>query len=616
METKTDTTSQSIDNLARKLSGVSSEPGVYLMKDDRGEVLYVGKASNLRKRLASYFSKTGHPNIKTWALLKKIDTFETIITASEKEALILESNLIKHHRPRYNVDLKDDKRFLSLRLDMKEAYPNLTLVRKIQKDGALYFGPFSSAQALRQTQKFIRRTFRLRNCSQRNFKSRTRPCLQYQMGWCLGPCCLEVDGKVYGEIVKEVVLFLKGRAPELVRKIKHEMMSAAELQDFERAALLRDKMFALEKTLETQVAVTTDFKDRDVIGLAGSPNLSVLTLLSVRNGFLLDTRHFNIRETMSTGKEMVRAFIRQYYEKAPFIPEEILVPMDIDDAAILEEELESLKGNNVAIRRPHRGEKRRLIHLAIQNAENELKELKASLEARTDLLLRLQNRLKTDRMPVRIECFDNSNISGTAPVAGMVVFENAKPMPSAYRHYKIKTVAGPDDYASMAEILKRRYGKGEASKPYPDLLMVDGGKGQLNIARSILREMGLADEFSVIGIAKKDETRGETADKIYQPGRSNPTGFGREGDLLLFLQRIRDEAHRFAIGFHRRRRAKTTMGSALDHIPGIGEKRKKTLLKHFRSVKKIRAATLIELSALPGMNRKAAEAVISHISSD
>lgn len=616
MKRKINTMAQSAKDLARKMSEVSTAPGVYIMKDAQAEVLYVGKAKNLRKRLASYFSKSGHPNIKTWALLKKIHTFETIITASEKEALILESNLIKRHRPRYNVDLKDDKRFLSLRLDTRETYPNLTLVRKLQKDGAIYFGPFASAQALRQTQKFIHRTFKLRNCSQKNFKSRTRPCLQHQMGWCLGPCCLDVDRDVYWEVVKEVVLFLRGRTPELVKKVKREMEWAAEEQDFERAAVLRDKMFALEKTLENQVAVTTDFKDRDVIGLAGSPNLSVVTLLSVRNGFLLGTRHFHVQETMSTAQETLRSFLRQYYEKAPFVPKEILIPMDIEDIAILQEVLAALKGSSVAIRRPYRGEKRKLVHLAVHNAENELKVLKASHEARAELLARLQRRLKTDRLPLRIECFDNSNISGTAPVAGMVVFEKAKPLPAAYRHYQIKSVAGPDDYASMAEVLKRRYGKGDASRPYPDLLMVDGGKGQLNIARSVLEEMGIEREFPVIGIAKRDEDRGETTDKIYRPGRANPVGFGREGDLLLFLQRIRDEAHRYAIGYHRRRRAKTTMRSALDLVPGIGEKRKKTLLKHFGSVKKIRAATLEELSALPGMNRKAAEAVKSHMAPD
>ena len=605
--------SVSDENLTEKLSGVPPKPGVYLMKDAGGEVIYVGKAKNLRKRLAAYFTRPGQLDMKTGVLVNKISTYETILTGTEKEALILESSLIKRYKPRYNIDLKDDKRYPSLRLDITIPYPNLVIVRKIKKNGAHYFGPFASARAVRETLKIIQKTFKLRKCKTREFKNRSRPCLNYQMGACLAPCCLKVDQQIYNKVVKEVVLFLKGRTPELIQKIKAEMVSAAKVQDYERAAILRDKMFFLEKTLEKQVAVTTDFKDRDILAFARSPEFSLITLLSVRGGFLLGTRHFRFNATMSTDGEMIGAFIRQYYEKHHVVPQEILVPIDLEDTVLLEAYLKHIKEKGVRIMWPRRGKKANLLKIAVQNAQNELKNLIASAVAEEDLLTRLQKRLKMDSIPKRIECFDNSNISATAPVSSMVVFENGKAKKSSYRRYKIKTVSVQNDYAYLAEILGRRYGKGEESKPYPDLLMVDGGKGQLNIAVSVLKGLHLDNKFEIIGIAKRDEKKGEVEDKIYRPGRVNPISFGREQDLRLFFEWIWDEAHRFAISFHRMRRTKTAMRSVLDSVPGIGVKRKKALLKHFGSINKIRAATLDELTALPGMNRKAAEAVKSKL---
>ncbi len=595
--------------LNEKLSRVPFEPGVYLMKDADGRVIYVGKARNLKKRISSYFKKPGQLDLKAGILVKIIFTFETIITRTEKEALILESNLIKRHRPRYNVILKDDKRYPSLRLDMKSQYPNLNIVRKTAKDGNIYFGPFASAQAVRQTLKIIHKTFKLRKCKKKDFHNRSRPCLNYQIGACLAPCCINVDKDTYNEIVKEIILFLKGRTPYLINKIKKEMMWAAKAQEYEKAAILRDKIFALENTLEKQISVTTDFMDRDVLAVARSPKSSMVTLFNVRGGYLLGTQHFDFAETMSTDTEMIGAFIRQYYEKIHFIPKEILVPILPEDTSLLEDWLKNIKGQKVSLVFPKRGEKVHLLEMAIHNAENELKIKIASETADMDILARLQKKLKTDRIPITIECFDNSNISGTNPVAGMVVFEKGKPKKSLYRKYRIKTVATHDDYAYMAEALKRRYGKGEQSKPFPDLLLVDGGKGQLNIALSVIKELKVKEGFEIIGIAKKNEEKGETIDKVYKPGRKNPINFGREGDLLLFLQRIRDEAHRFAISYQRKLRTKTSMRSRLDAIPGIGKKRKKAIFKHFGSIKKIRSATLKELSALPGMNYKAAESV-------
>ena len=585
------------------------------MKDRVGEIIYVGKARNLKKRLASYFTKPIQPDIKTSVLVKKIESFDTILTGSEKEALILESNLIKRYRPRYNVFLKDDKRYPSIRLDTRHPYPNLTIVRKIKKDGSMYFGPFVSSTAVRQTLKMINKTFKLRKCKSGDFKTRTRPCLNSQMQRCLAPCCKDVDGNVYREIVKEVILLLKGRTSGLIRKIKKEMISAADNQDYETAASLRDKMFALENTVEKQVVVSADFIDRDVIGIAGSYELSLITVLIIRGGVLLGTRNFAFSETMSTDAETIGIFIRQYYENEPFIPKEILTPILLEDFALIEECLKNIKGNKVSILWPRRGEKTRLLKMADRNADISLKDHIASLSTDMEMLARLKKKIKTNRLPERIECFDNSSISGKEPVAGMVVFDKGKPKKSSYRRYKIKTVCKHDDYAYMDEVLKRRYGKGEKSKPYPDLLVVDGGKGQLNIAVSVVKDLKIEGRFDIIGIAKKNEKRGELQDKIYKPGRVNPVNFGKEGNLLLFLQRVRDEAHRFAISFHRKRRGKSAMRSVLDTIPGIGKKRKQILLKHFRSIKKIRAATIEEMTAVPGINRKSAEEVAKRLGS-
>jgi len=620
-KTKSEITSareDSENSIKDKLAKVSSQPGVYLMKDTHGKVIYVGKARSLKKRLASYFARIGNSasrmDMKTEILIRNISDFDTIITDSEKEALILESNLIKRYKPRYNVILKDDKRYPSLRLDIKDPYPNLIVVRKIAKDGALYFGPFSSSVAVQKTLKIIHKTFRLRKCKQKDFNRRTRPCLNYQIASCLGPCCLEVDNKIYDNIIKEVVLFLKGRTPDLIKKIKQEMISAANVHDFEKAAVLRDKMFALEQTLEKQVAVTNDFKDRDVLGVARSDENSMLTILFIRSGFLIGTRNFKFSKTMSTDSEMIGEFIRQYYDATRFIPKEILTPKPPEDAFLTEEILSAVKGQKVKILSPKRGEKVRLIKMAYQNAQNSLREFIADMSRDFQLFVRLQQRLKMDRIPFRIECFDNSSISGKDAVSCMVVFEKGKPNKSLYRKYKLKTAIAKDDYACMAEVLYRRYGKDKTSESYPDILMVDGGKGQLNIAVSVLTSLKLEKKIQLISIAKRNDKKGETQDKIYKPGQANPVNLGREGDLVLFLERIRDEAHRFAISFHRKRRIKTLMRSSLDSIQGVGEKRKLILLKHFKSIKKIRAATLEELSALPGISYKLAKTIKNGLS--
>ena len=595
--------------LKEKLDTVGTGPGVYLMKGRDAGVIYVGKAVNLKKRLASYFKPRRQMDMKTGVLVGKIASFETIVTASEQEALILEATLIKKHRPRYNVILKDDKRYPSLKLDLNHPYPNLSVVRKPGRDGARYFGPFSSAHAVKQTLKFINKNFKLRKCKSSTFSRRTRPCLNYQMGICLAPCCLAVDKTVYHRIVDQVTLLLKGRTPQLITEVKKEMQTAAAHQDFERAAALRDRMFALEKLVEKQVVVTRDFRDRDILAMAGSETLTVVTQLTVRNGYLLGSRHFKGEQTLADEREVIGAFISRHYDDVPDIPGEILVPRLPEDHEVLQEKLSGLQGRRIRILAPQRGEKVRLVKMAAENAAGRLRELETDRDHRRLLLERLQRRLRLEKTPARIECFDNSNLLGQSPVAAMVVFTDGRPDKSAYRKYKIRTVTRPDDYQTMAEVLRRRYRAERQDGPLPDLLMLDGGKGQLNIGRAILREMGLERRIELISIAKMDENRGETRDKIYKPGQMNAVNFGSQEDLLLFLQHVRDEAHRFAIGFHRQRRRKTAVHSVLDGIKGIGEKRKRDLLGHFGSIAGIKAASVDEISALAGMHRQLAEAV-------
>ncbi len=603
------------ETLTEKLSHVSTSPGVYLMKEKGAGIIYVGKASNLKKRLASYFTRIKQQDIKTRALVAKIETFDTIVTKTEKEALILESSLIRKHKPRYNIDLKDDKRYPFIRINIKEEFPTLSIVRKIGNDGALYFGPNSSSGAVRQTIKLIHRTFKLRKCKtkEKSLRNRSRPCLSFQMGDCLGPCCYDVSTVDYNGIVKEVILFLKGRTPELISSIKNDMLNAAENLEFERASQMRDKMFALKKTLEKQVAVTTDFADRDVAGIFSSPMGCFITVLHVQNGFMLGARDFNFSNTLAPDREVMSSFLRQYYKLPRTIPKEILVSVNLEDKVLVEDTLRLESGHGLRIMHPQRGDKAALMEIAVGNAKKALEEFAESDQAATELMNRLMRKLNMTTPPKRIECIDNSNISGSNPVSGIVVFEDGKPKKSDYRTYKIRNTQKGDDYAYMAEAMKRRFGKGDDSLPLPDLLMVDGGKGQLNIALANLKALNLEDKFSVIGIAKKDEKKGETADKVFQPNRANPVIFGRDEGLLLFLMQVRDEAHRFAITFHKKQRTKSTIKSALDTVPGIGEKRKFALLRHFKSIKKIREADQEELLKVPGMNSKAADNIKKYL---
>jgi excinuclease ABC subunit C len=602
--------------LSGQLDRIPTEPGVYLFKDRHGKIIYVGKARHLKKRVRSYFQAGRPHDPKTRVLVSKVAAVDTIITRTEQEALILESNLIKRHRPRYNVVLKDDKRYPSLRLDLTQDFPRLNIVRKIKNDGALYFGPFASSAAVRQTLKFIYKTFKLRRCRNQTFHQRTRPCLNYQMGLCLGPCSMDVDPAVYQAVVDEVVAFLRGRTPALIRQIKAQMKTAADNQEFEKAAALRDKMFALEKTLEKQVSVISDFEDRDVVAMVGEDDVTAVALLRIRGGFLLGSREFDFDSAVGSDERKMSLFLRQFYRDRQEIPPQVLVNHPPDDLEIIASGLSRQRGSKVSIHMPLRGEKSTLLQMAVQNARKVLRECSDHRHGNLDLLRRLQKRLGMRQLPHRIECFDNSNLAGTDPVSAMVVFEQGAPSPSGYRHYKLKTGFAGDDYAYMHEVLHRRLGKGEASAPLPDLLLVDGGKGQLNVALGVLEALGLRDRFAVAGIAKKIEALGEKADKIFLPGRANPLQFGKDADLLLFLQRVRDEAHRSAIGYQRRTRGKRSLTSSLDGLTGIGPKRKASLLRHFGSLDKISRATVEELSKVPGISTAIARTIHEALSRD
>ncbi len=596
-----------IDNtLMEKYYQAPKKPGVYLMKDNKGKIIYVGKAQNIKQRLASYFVNQRH-DFKTEILIKQIIDFETIITSSDHEAYILESNLIKEYQPKYNVLLKDGKNYPYLKIDKTMDYPPINVVRKIKKDKALYFGPYSSAYSVRQTLKQIHRIFKLRKCRKNQFSNRSRPCLNYQIKACLGPCCNDVSKDEYDKIVKDVSAFLKGKGRDVILRLKKEMESCAADQNFEKAAEIRDTIFAIEKTLERQYVVSRDLEDRDVIALLKNKSKAVVTILKIRSGYLIDAIDYVFDSEINTNSEILSGFVTQFYEKALFVPSTILIQEKIEGMSIIEDVFSEKKGRHVRIVVPKKGDKKRLIEMAAANADKKLKNIALKKIETEAILLSLKNLLKMDHVPERIECFDNSNISGQEPVSSMVVFTGAAPDKSAYRKYIIQNNDHHDDYAYMQEVLTRRYSNKDIK--YPDLLLVDGGKGQISIAVSVLEGLGIYGRFKVAGIAKKDIDKGEKQDKIYIPGRSNPLNINQYQKALYLLERVRDETHRTAIGFQRKRREKKGQTSFLDNISLIGPKRKQVLLKHYKGINKIKNASIKELASLPTMNTKAAKAV-------
>lgn len=584
-------------DLQSKLRHVPDQPGVYLFKDTTGEILYIGKAASLANRVRSYFIKGGDHSPKTTLLVSQITDLEIIVTRSELEALILESNLIKRHRPKLNVVLRDDKQYPYLRLPIKEDFPRLSIVRRVQKDGALYYGPYTPAGALRETLKVIKKVFPLATCTIEIDGTAERACIEFEIKRCMAPCTGNQSKEDYQKIVTQVRQFLEGRDRELLDDLHAQMAAAADREEFEEAARLRDRLFKIERTLEKQRVTQTTAIDQDVIGVARQGTAVDLQLLFVRGGLLIGRKDFFWPQAAEAGdEELVRSAIEQFYNKDGQPPKELLLPVELDDATLIEEWLSGKRGDKVRLVAPERGVKHQLLLLAEENAAASVAD-----HLRDELLDRqaveeLKRLLRLDRTPERIEGFDISNTMGNQSVASMVVWEGGQMKKSDYRRFKIQTVTGANDFASMQEVVLRRYRDTE-DLARPDLVLIDGGLGQLAAAREGLKQAGEPD-MAVIGLAK---ARGEKDERIFLPGRKNPIMLRANSPATHLVQRIRDEAHRFALSFHRRLRSKALLASQLDHIIGIGEIRRTSLLRRFKTLEGLAAASDDDLRAT-GLN--------------
>ena len=579
--------------LQSKLDHLPSQPGVYLLKGQRSEILYIGKAAVLAERVRSYFQKGSDHTPKTNLLVSHVTDLETIVTRSELEALILESNLIKRHRPRFNVVLRDDKQYPYLRLPIRENFPRLSIVRRVQKDGALYYGPYTPAGALRETLKVIKKVFPLATCTIEIDGKAERACIEFEIKRCMAPCIGNQTRDEYHRIVKQVRQFLEGRDRELLDDLRAQMEAAADREDFEEAARLRDRLFKIERTLEKQRIAQTASTDQDVIGLARQGTAVDLQMLFVRGGLLIGRKDFFWPQSADANdEELVRSAIEQFYNKDGQPPKELLVPTPLEESALIERWLSDKKGDAVRVVAPERGAKHQLVLLAEENAAaaaaDHLRDEALDRQA-TEELKRL---LRLKILPRRIEGFDISNTMGNQSVASMVVWEEGRAKKADYRKFKIQSVTGANDFASMKEVVVRRYGEAE-DLPLPDLALIDGGLGQLAAAIEGLKQVGRSG-LPIIGLAK---ARGEKDERIFLPGRKNPILLKPTSPATHLLQRIRDEAHRFAITYHRRLRGKALVASKLDQIIGVGEIRRNTLLRKFGSLGKIAQATDEELSA-------------------
>ena len=604
------------EQVAQKYQQVPNRPGVYLMKDAKAKTIYVGKAKDLKKRLSSYFVKKTNHDRKTQALLAMIHDFEIVMTSSDHEAFILESNLIKEYSPKYNVILKDGKNYPLLRININEEYPAIQKVRQIKEDKALYFGPYSSGSSINRTLKQIQKIFKLRKCKNTQFKNRSRPCLNYQIKACLGLCCNAVSSIEYKKQVMDAVLFLKGRSKQVVKKLRKQMMDHSAAFEYEKAAQIRDTIFAIEKVMERQVVVSPDMKDRDAVAFSEKDERVMVTVMVVRTGYLIDTNHYPLDLGFKEPDEILSAFLDQYYKNPEFLPPMILLSRNIEDKEAIQELFSQRKGKKVEIHVPVQGEKKRLVEMAKANADQELeKRIIKEKEERATILM-LKDLMSMEALPSRIECFDNSNLSGQDPVSSMVVFQDGRPFKEGYRKFIINDLDIQDDYAYMFQVLERRFLKQKSELPFPDLLVVDGGKGQLGMAMAVLKDLKLDGQFVVAGLAKKNADKKEEFDKIYIPGRSNPLNTSQAKKALYLLCQIRDEAHRFAITFQRKRREKRAGSSVLDMIPGIGPKKKKILLQHFKGLSGMKKANVDEIALLPGLNKLLAETILEYLNAE
>ena len=588
------------DSIKNALAVLPDKPGVYLMHDAEGKVIYVGKAVVLKNRVRSYFRNLASHTPKVKAMVAKIAEIETIITSSEVEALILECNLIKKYRPRYNISLKDDKTYPYLKVTMQEDFPRLYMTRRLQRDGAKYYGPYADAGAMHATVKLLRTMFPLRTCRKMN---PDRPCLNYHIKRCLAPCAGYVSRDEYGKMIKSVCMVLDGRTTELERDLKQRMQEAAENYAFEEAARLRDQLQAVERLNESQKAVTTNGGDMDIIGFAQDMTGNCLQIFFVRKGKLIGRDNFFLQDGSEAPQEVLTAFIKQYYNEATFIPREIVLPQlpEAEEQQLIELWLREKAERRVELLTPQRGIKRELLQLANDNALKLLAERlrKGSLSLKNDeqAAEELQQALGLEHSLERMDCFDISHTQGSETVASMVVFRNGSISKKDYRKYKIVSAEGkPDDFKSMQEVVYRRY---KDYEDLPNLVVIDGGKGQLSSALEVIRGLGLAD-LPVVGLAKREE-------EIFLPHQSTSILLDRDSAALHLIQRIRDEAHRFAITFHRKLRGKRNLVSVLDHVEGIGPKRRQALWKTFKTLEAMKAASVEELAAVEGMNGAVAQ---------
>lgn len=613
-----------------QLKMLPDKPGVYLMKNNLGEIIYVGKAKNLKNRVRQYFQKSASHGAKVKAMVKNIAEFEYIITDSESEALILECNLIKKYRPRYNILLKDDKHYPFIKVTTNEDFPRIFISRNYLKDGNKYFGPYTDVSVVYETLELIRKIFPLRNCKRNIVENGevTRPCLNYHIDICKAPCAGLISKEDYAKIVHDVIKLLSGRSPEIIKGLKEEMETVAENLEFEKAGVLRDKINAVTKIQERQKIITGSFEDEDYIHIYSDEKDTCAQVFLVRQGKVLGREHFILEDTADESVGFIIAqVIKEFYGGTPFIPPHIYAP-DVEDHELIEEWLSTKKGSKVQLKIPKRGDKLKFLNLVQKNAQNTLEQFKLKLlkdkELQGTVLTDLANLLDLEDLPHRIEAYDISNIQGFDSVGSMVVFENGKPKNGDYRRFKIKTVVGANDYDSMREILQRRFRHGlEEIKSiqerklefshgkfsvFPDLILMDGGKGQVRVALEVLEELGI--NIPVAGMVKDDRhnSRGLVYNNIELPikARSN---------VMQLITRIQDEVHRFAISYHRTLRDKRMFHSVLDEIPNVGEKRKKELLRHFGSVDNIKKATLEELLQTPSINKKVADSILSFFSS-
>ena len=584
--------------ILEKVSHLPTTPGVYLWRDKYQRIIYVGKAINLRNRVRSYVQQDVNRSVKVTAMMRRAWDVETIQTKTEMEALILEATLIKEHHPKYNIMLRDDKTYPYVKVTVQEEYPRLFMTRRLERDGAKYFGPFTDVTAVHHVLRILRSYYPLRTCKSMKVE---RPCLQYHMHYCEGPCMNYVTVESYRKYIDDIVALFEGKQVQVIQEITSKMEQASEDLEFELAAKYRDDLLSIQKVQEKQRMVTQR-GDMDVLGMAIDGPMACIQLFFIRSGRLLGRENYFVQHEGDSPELVMTEFIKQYYGGSTFIPKELLLPMDSVDRELFSEWFTSMKGQQVDVSVPQRGYKKDLIKMAEENAQNFLAERRRQWQYTIDksggAVKKLAEVLDLPRLPERMECYDISHMQGAETVASMVVFEGGKPAKREYRRFKLKTVQGkPDDFASMAEIMERRYGN-EKDWPMPDLIIIDGGKGQLNAALPVIRAMGVTD-VPVISLAKRIE-------EVFVEGESESIILEHHTPELQLLQQIRDEAHRFAITYHRRLRGKRNLESVLDHIEGIGPKRRKALYKHFGNLDAMRVAELEELESVEGMNKKAA----------